>query len=717
MALLRGLSCLLAAFLLAGPALGQIDLDGRKPPKPTKKRRTIRLDTSKAKAAPVTRADAVSVPVGTGTLPDWMVDGARPDLVLREVAAVRRRGRSPLLDRAAAILRAAGPEADGPLRMALASRHGPSVELAAEVIAVRATASGQATGAATLLRDALMDGVPTASARACLDAFASLSPSPPWVDLLASRSPTVRRRAAARLAESGAAEASSALIRLATGASASDTRHHAVVLLGRVPGRAADDALMAALGDVSAKVRGDASLGLGTRAGSDPTLALRLLDHVRAGGLDGAWAYGLLALCRAQDITGMLRLEETDVPRLLGALEVGDPTVGGAVAVALAGLGHRMSAAHAPWLDREVPHALVAACSGRVLGPDMRQVAPAARAALLLVSGLDDDPRRDWVAWWLASEGGFEAQRSTLVLGDPARLAVELTDPAGGSVVLAGRLGTARSEPLVLETNAAAALSARLEAWGILDALPSAEGSTVTTRLTVRSGPRVKRLSWGLADAPSWASELSAELGRLARERAWQGFRNPRRHASRDTFLAEEGPWWSTASRSDQERAHRLRSLVLGALPFLPLDRWEAGLGVLADQCDLPVDFGSDQARRLLPLVRAGSARTRHLALTIALRARRDTTLLADCLAAARGSQPLVALVAEACEAAGLAVLLADEDPGVRLAAVRECRGRGTQVTPETLLALLRDDSPLGRQAAAGLARGPRDRSPVPAGD
>ena len=347
--------------------------------------------------------------------------------------------------------------------------------------------------------------------------------------------------------------------------------------------------LFAGLRDKSAKVASRAAQALA--AVNDAAVQRELL--VRAFG--ERWilregAYALLALMEREDLHFVEVLDASHREPLLHGLDSSDSFVSGVCAAGLAGIGFRSPDPRTtPWLNREVPHALVRAVSGSEFHSDFSSLQRTAQRRLALITGESlgsDGPA--WLDWWKASAAGFTARRAAILASEAdapgLRLRYDSTLGEGEAFQLLGPglAGTDRTAPagdgsgpapgeaLYLSEAQAREVFALLLAEGVLgsEKLPGARGS-------VRSGAReiqldlaggCKLFTFGEGSSEPWFERIAAAALSLRERNRWQRYPDPEEHASRLDLWRTEAEWWETHA-DERERGLRLKHMVLTVLP------------------------------------------------------------------------------------------------------------------------------------------------------
>jgi HEAT repeat protein len=551
------------------------------------------------------------------------------------------------------------------------------------------------------------------------------------------------------------------------GSKQGETRLRALGLIASIDDPSVTELLLTRLSDPTAKVAAAALSFLA--ASRDPGLDAELLGRAfRQRWILREGSYALLALVEREDLQLTPILDESHAEALLAGLESNNPFVAGACATALAGIGFRSTHTKATgWLDRSVVDRLVVSVSGQQYHDDFTALSSPALRRLKLLSGEDfgsDGPR--WVAWWLGARERFYARRAhievedadapSLVVrlqssGESAALnaSAALKNPAasGLSALISGDFGV----DLVLMTGTAAGEGAdRPDARDVLyltdaearDALTvlRREGVFGAERLPgVRgqrgSGERVFDLKVAgrgksfvfAADATEpWFERICDMARALADTNRWQRYPRPRSDSL--SLWREESGWWS-GEHTPEERATRLKDLVLRALPGRGPRERENGLAELERLYALPKVVSPDDFLPLLALLRGEATHDPRVTriVRLALQAARASAeaagasgeaaragaelvpvvrggALIDVLYTTFGQDSLPELVevATACGPGFTNVLARDPRPFVRVAAAKALalRAEGSGEAAAVLLALI-DDTDLAVERAA----------------
>jgi len=429
------------------------------------------------------------------------------------------------------------------------------------------------------------------------------------------------------------------LLEPALGSKRADTRQRAVEILARVEDPAATEVLLAHVADASANVVAAVTDALAGR--TDPDLDSRLLGIAfRERWVLRTGACAVLALVEREDRQLRPILDASNVEPLLAGLESGDPFLAGSCAVGLAGIGFRSrDAAATPWLDQAVIDRLVATVSGKTFHSDLAALTPPAMRRLELLTGQtfgSDGPR--WIEWWVQSREGFFARRAWLDVRpeDVGRISVRydegsqlstkftLLGPENeSSVDRAGILGHAAIEETVrLDPAQARDLVLALETEGLFgpEKLPGLRGPRGGRERTLQIlvGNRGKSFSFGADASEPWFERATALARDLLDRNRWQRYPDPAHHTSPYELWIEQSPWWAE-THTPAERALRMKSLVLAALPARPESGRDEGIAELerayaeaaaAEPADFPTltkllatePFWAERPRRILAL-------------------------------------------------------------------------------------------------------------------
>ena len=313
-------------------------------------------------------------------------------------------------------------------------------------------------------------------------------------------------------------------------------------------------------------------------------------------------AYALLALCELESNNGRSLLAFEHVDLLLTNLRGSDPLAKGAAAVALAGIGFQgTSADETGWLDLEVPHALVAALSGREFHQDLGSVSDLARRRMVLLSGEDfgsDGPA--WMAWWTEAARGFRSRRAALAVSEEQaeRLEVRLEGALGEaskvSVVgpqVAHRIDA--DERYRIDSKGARELFRTFDELGLfgVERLPGRYGAGGMLRaLELEVDGQVKRFAYLGETPPEWFLRAEDAVRAAVDAHRWQRFLPVagESDAERATW-DEESAWWA-AQHTEHERDRRLFELVLTHMAEVSgaeRERFVAELERLAERGDV----------------------------------------------------------------------------------------------------------------------------------
>ncbi|MFN0007705.1 MAG: HEAT repeat domain-containing protein [Planctomycetota bacterium] len=520
-------------------------------------------------------------------------------------------------------------------------------------------------------------------------------------------------------------------------AKSADTRQRAVELLARVDDPRVTDMLLSRIADPSANVIAAVADALAGRADAD--IDMRLLGVAfRERWVLRTGACAVLALVEREDRELRPILGDSNVEPLLAGLQSGDPFISGACAVGLAGIGFRSrDTAVTPWLDQSVVDRLVATVSGKTFHSDLAALMPGALRRLELLTGQSfgsDGPR--WVEWWIQSRERFFALRAWLEVRpeDLGRISVRYIE--GGtrsreftllgpehesSVDRVGILGHAAVEETVrLDPAQARDLVLALESEGLFgpEKMPGLRGSRGTSERTlqIQVGGRGKGFSFGSGASEPWFERAAALAIDLLDRNRWQRFPDPSRHLSPHDLWLEQSAWWSEP-HTESERALRMKSLVLAALPSRPDAGRDEGVAELerayerAD-CAEPADFQtlkallgsepywSDRSRRLLDLclrsARASGAVGEEGTPAQPGRGDREVPaengrVLVDLMDERFPSAPAeeLARIFSACGPAFAQTMASDRRVPIRIASARALLGQA-EATPEKLTILMR---------------------------
>jgi len=686
--------------------------------------------TSRKAGAETQAADASRAPAGPA------------DFIYAELAKQKRVDET-LAEQAVESLLALGEDGFAAARRNLSADSGPVLLTSARVL----MRSGRPEDA-DLVCQRMLGRLPVSAGVPLLDLLVRADPvraSPRFLaELLAHPHVGVRIEAQKRLIEHfgspAGAEDSADPVRLlepVLSAKSADTRQRAVELLARVDDPRATDLLLSRIADPSANVIAAVADALAAR--EDSELDLRLLGLAfRERWVLRTGACAVLALVAREDRQLRPILGDSNVEPLLAGLQSGDPFISGACAVGLAGIGFRTrDTAATPWLDQSVVDRLVATVSGKTFHSDLAALVPGALRRLELLTGQSfgsDGPR--WVEWWIQSRERFFALRAWFevrpedvgrislryVEGGTQRREFTLLGPENeSSVDRVGILGHAAVEETVrLDPTQARDLVLALESEGLFgpEKLPGLRGARGTNERTVQIllGGRGKSFSFGSGASEPWFERAAALALDLLDRNRWQRFPDPARHLSPHELWLEQSAWWSEP-HTEAERALRMKSLVLAALPSRPDAGRDEGVVELeraygqAD-CAEAADFQAltsllrsepywaERSRRLLDLclrsARAAGAVGEEGAPATPGGTRREVPVergrvLVDLMDERFPSAPPeeLARIFSACGPAFAQTMASDRRVPIRIAAARALLAQA-EATPETLSILMR---------------------------
>ncbi len=544
------------------------------------------------------------------------------------------------------------------------------------------------------------------------------------------------------------------------GSKQGETRLRALGLIASIDDPSVTALLLTRLSDPTAKVAAAALSFLA--ASRDPGLDAELLGRAfRQRWILREGSYALLALVEREDLQLTPILDESHTEALLAGLESSNPFIAGACATALAGIGFRSTHTKATgWLDRSVVDRLVVSVSGQQYHDDFTALSSPALRRLKLLSGEDfgsDGPR--WVAWWLAARERFYARRAHIEVedADAASLVVRLQS-SGESAALENSVASGNSVAsnnsaltsgdsavdLVLMTGTAAGEGAdRPDARDVLyltdaeardalavlrregvfgaERLPGVRGHRGSGERTfdLKVAGRGKSFVFAAGATEPWFERICDMARALADTNRWQRYPRPRSDSL--SLWREESGWWS-GEHTPEERATRLKDLVLRALPARGPRERENGLAELERLYALPKVVSPEDFLPLLALLRGESVHDPRVTriVRLALRSARASAesisagvelvpvvrggALIDVLYTTFGQDSLPELVevASACGPGFTNVLARDPRPFVRVAAAKALalRAEGSSEAAAVLLALI-DDPDLAVERAA----------------
>ncbi len=345
--------------------------------------------------------------------------------------------------------------------------------------------------------------------------------------------------------------------------------------------------LLRTLADASSKVAFHAAETLARL--EKPKVAARLEEVAFARAIlgenppfDRRAGYAILALVEREDREGISILAEERAPLLLEGLEDPRPLVAGAAATALAGIGYRSGATYAlPWLDRDVPHALVKFASGDLFHEDFTALQGPGLRRLAWITGEEFGTNGPlWQAWWSEHAASFHARRAVLAVdrGQAGRLVIRLWSD-GNEILLAGEDAEGLSDEeeeraLGLSARDAGELFARFEELGLFGAerLSAGDAGTDGRVLEIEIDGARKRFELAARmtgdSALFWFDRAERAVLELAEKNRWQRFFDPARFRSARELARAEGESWE--GRSPEERARALKELVFDRLAADP---------------------------------------------------------------------------------------------------------------------------------------------------
>lgn len=661
------------------------------------------------------------------------------DFIYDELARQKRVDETLSLQAVESLL-ALGEDGFAAARRNLASDAAPVLLTSARVLMRSASPAD-----ADLVFQRMLGRIPVSAGVPLLDLLVRADPvraSPKFLaDLLAHPLVGVRIEAQKRLIEHIGSAASAedsadpvSLLEHMLAAKSADTRQRAIELLARVDDPRVTDLLLTRIADPSANVIAAVADALAAREGSD--IDLRLLGTAfRERWVLRTGACAVLAIVEREDRELRPILGDSNVEPLLAGLQSGDPFIAGACAVGLAGIGFRTRDTVAtPWLDQNVVDRLVATVSGKTFHSDLAALVPGALSRLELLTGQSfgsDGPR--WVEWWIQSRERFFALRAWLEVRpeDVGRISVRYVEGGAqgakftllgpeneSSIDRVGILGHAAVEETVrLDPSQAKDLVLALESEGLFgpEKMPGLRGSRGTSERTVQIqvGGRGKSFSFGSGASEPWFERTAALALDLLDRNRWQRFPDPSRHLSPHELWLEQFAWWSEP-HTEAERALRMKSLVLAALPSRVDGGRDEGVAELeraygqAD-CAEPADFAiltmllgsesywAERSRRLLDLclrsARAAGAIGEEgtpAATPEAVPVERGRVLV-DLMDERFPSAPAeeLARIFSACGSAFAQTMASDRRVPIRIAAARALLAQ-VEASPETLTILMR---------------------------
>jgi HEAT repeat protein len=503
------------------------------------------------------------------------------------------------------------------------------------------------------------------------------------------------------------------------GSKQSETRLRALGLIAAIDDPAVTELLLTRLSDPTAKVASAALTYLA--ASHDPSLDAELLGRAfRQRWILRESSYALLALVEREDLQLTPILDESHVEALLTGLESSNPFIAGSCATALAGIGFRsVYTKGTDWLDRSVVDRLVVSVSGQQYHDDFTALSSPALRRLKLLSGEDfgsEGPR--WIEWWLGARERFYARRANIEVADTdaATLVLHVQSSTEAAVDLVLMTGSAANEgadrPVARDVLYLTDAEARgalvvLRREGVFGAerLPGVRGhrGSGERAFDLEVAGRGKSFVFGAGHSEPWFERICDMAYALADTTRWQRYPRPRSDSL--SLWRDESGWWS-GEHTPEERAKRLKDLVLRALPARgPLER-ESGLAELERLYALPKVLDAEDFTQLLALLRGEPRHDPRVTriVRLALQSARAGDELApvvrggalvDALYTTFGPAALPELVevASACGGGFTNVLARDPRPLVRVAAAKALalRAEGSAEAAAVLLALLED--------------------------
>ena len=447
-------------------------------------------------------------------------------------------------------------------------------------------------------------------------------------------------------------------------------------------------------------------------------------------------AYAVLALVEREDSRQTPLLGPGHVDALLRGMNVKDPFVAGACAVALAGIGFRAEGeAQIAWLDSIVPNQLVSLIAGQTYFKDREALVDVAVRRLQLITAKSIGlAAGTWVEWWTENRNGFQASRAVMPIqpSDALRLRVDCVDRERAQrFSLLGPAWIDREPPegimeaIYLSHEDAREMMELLSGNGVFGSqrLPGVWGAELERgrSMSVLVDQHVKTFVFGSGSASPWFERIFASLDALQERYHWQRFSLEALHGDRLGLVRAEAEAFAQET-SGVGRAKRTAQLVLAWMAERkPIDR-ALGLRELEILSETPGALGEDDVPAFFELLRGESFWNQ--------RARRLTTLTCFCaglndghkrgpLQAGLGEDliellhakfdveaaiPIAALIRLGGSSAERAAAM-DERSLMRGIAAGLLAQRGEQVDVDLLLILL-DDADMAVEVAAVRAAG-----------
>lgn len=517
------LAILLGVLILAGPALGQ---SGRLkvPPKP---------QPAPSQEPPPAPPEQTPPPVADSTFWGEPANGAEAVFAEFERTALpTSTQRSQALDQ----LRSLGLETRTTALKALGSAHGPSVQLAAELLEwVGLTASEDADDVAALIEAASRTNSVEACG-SCLDAAIRLNggslPSR-TVSLLSHPNRNVRTVVEGRLRDAPSGQHLERLMQAAEHGRDADVRLRGARLLARQSASAeARPVLRNLLRDESIEVAFTAAAALAGEGRAEQTLYL--VSELRQGVMGAEAGYLAYALLLQQARSDAALVPEDALQRLEVLLQDGNLFASGAAAACLAEYAHRTTVPVPESWSKAVGFALVRAIGGVVFYPQYARFSPMAIETLQRVSGEEFADRGGWLQWYegVSARGlNFLRARLDLPAAELARLRVSWARPdASGALawrVLAGEGGWLRPSERLVGARVLAEAAAALRSSGLLESIGGTSRfghpeEPLSFVLELVHGEQRKRLSFRGSSGQGAAAGLLEQLDVWHESAAWQ---------------------------------------------------------------------------------------------------------------------------------------------------------------------------------------------------
>ncbi len=294
------------------------------------------------------------------------------------------------------------------------------------------------------------------------------------------------------------------------------------------------------------------------------------------------FAYAAFALTRIGEAQGELFLGEDMREHLIAELDMPDPFVQSAVAIALSTMAwNSTDSTGEKYRDGAVLSRLVRVVAPREFVSHLALIQPVAERQLKRFSGQDQNQRSDLLRQWgrQMSEAAFVGSRRRVEIDqNNADLAVfTWEDPDQVLRFFGPEVGDLDSqtetEDYVLSSTEILGLLSHLTDAGFMRPISAQESSTESSRSL--------HLTVGLASCrtepaadPRVLDGIFAALRRCALDQRWQLYRNPKTNPDPVEFWRQEQTWLEEHPDTGARNLH-LKELILGVLPSLDEARFE----------------------------------------------------------------------------------------------------------------------------------------------